>query len=178
MSWVLIDVRPPTYTEKELFIYIFRKVRELGYQDHFNNGFSDMEKNFTYLIPANSAWDKINRNFASAYKILFTGLFPLQVHRFITSWSAAGLLKDPDLLGKRSRSIFWSWSLQWSRSLSKPWSCSRYFFTNLGKRSRSILDTLVWGDLDLFKIDLILIFFLIFYTWRSRSRSKFGTFWS
>ena len=42
-----------------------------------------MEKNFTYLIPANSAWDKINRSFASAYKILFTGLFPLQVHRHI-----------------------------------------------------------------------------------------------
>ena len=58
---------------------IFRKVRELGDQDHFNDEFSDMEKKFTYLVPANSAWDKIEWNFVSAYKILFTGLFPLQV---------------------------------------------------------------------------------------------------
>ena len=59
---------------------MIRKVRELGDQDHFNDEFSDMEKNFTYLVPANSAWDKIEWSFVSAYKILFTGLFPLQVH--------------------------------------------------------------------------------------------------
>ena len=59
---------------------MIRKVRELGDQDHFNDEFSDAEKNFTYFVPANSAWDKIEWSFVSAYKILFTGLFPLQVH--------------------------------------------------------------------------------------------------
>ena len=58
---------------------MIRKVRELGDQDHFNDEFSVTEKNFTYLVPANSAWDKIEWSFVSAYKILFTGLFPLQV---------------------------------------------------------------------------------------------------
>ncbi len=54
-------------------------VRDLGDQDHFNDVFARTDRNYTYLVPANSAWEKIGKNFASTYKILFNGMFPTQV---------------------------------------------------------------------------------------------------
>ena len=54
-------------------------VFSLGNQNHFNHMFNKTEEKFTYIVPSNEAWEEINRQFASAYKILFMGAFSYQV---------------------------------------------------------------------------------------------------
>ena len=54
-------------------------VHSLGNQNHFNHMFNKTNEAFTYIVPSNGAWEQINRQFASAYKILFMGAFAYQV---------------------------------------------------------------------------------------------------
>ena len=54
-------------------------VYSLGNQNHFNNMFNNTEEKFTYIVPANLAWDEVNQQYTSGYKILFMGAFAYQV---------------------------------------------------------------------------------------------------
>ena len=42
--------------------------------------FNKTDELFTYIVPSNEAWEDINHQFASAYKILFMGAFAYQVN--------------------------------------------------------------------------------------------------
>ena len=57
-------------------------VYSLGNQNHFNNMFNNTDEKFTYIVPANLAWDEVNRQFTSGYKILFMGTFAYQVSHY------------------------------------------------------------------------------------------------
>ena len=51
----------------------------LGAQDHFNNKLEETGSKFTYLVPSNEAWKKIQGEMASTFKVLFNGDFGYQV---------------------------------------------------------------------------------------------------
>ena len=50
--------------------------------------FNKTDELFTYIVPSNEAWEDINHQFASAYKILFMGAFAYQVNtiKIIDDW--------------------------------------------------------------------------------------------
>ena len=50
----------------------------LGQQAHFNDRLADEERRFTYLVPSNSAWEALRREFATAHKQLFMGRYAYQ----------------------------------------------------------------------------------------------------
>ncbi len=53
-----------------LFIHIFyRKTYQLGHQDHFNRKFEDTGLEYTYMVPSNTAWDQIQAQYSSAFKV-------------------------------------------------------------------------------------------------------------
>ncbi len=53
-----------------LFIHIFcRKTYQLGHQDHFNRKFDDTGLEYTYMVPSNTAWDQIQAQYSSAFKV-------------------------------------------------------------------------------------------------------------
>jgi len=59
------------------------KTFHLGAQEHFNDQFKLEDIQFTFLVPTDQAWEQIQRDFASAYKVLFMGDFFYQVHHIL-----------------------------------------------------------------------------------------------
>ena len=47
----------------------------LCFQEHFNRQLMESDRQFTYLVPSASAWNKIKDRFATAHKQLFMGSF-------------------------------------------------------------------------------------------------------
>ena len=60
-------------------MYISRSVYSLGNQDHFNDMLKDTDRNFTFIVPSNQAWNHIKDEYTSAHKVLFLGTFAYQV---------------------------------------------------------------------------------------------------
>ena len=47
----------------------FSKTFNLGKQEHFNDQLNDTDLQFTFLVPTDQAWDQIQKDFATAYKV-------------------------------------------------------------------------------------------------------------
>ena len=60
-------------------IYFHSSTFTLGAQDHFNNMLDVKGSKFTYLVPSNEAWENIQGEMASTWKVLFNGDFGYQV---------------------------------------------------------------------------------------------------
>ena len=75
----ILGVPQHTIGEKLAMDPMLSSVHSLGNQNHFNHMFNKTNEAFTYIVPSNGAWEQINRQFASAYKILFMGAFAYQV---------------------------------------------------------------------------------------------------
>ena len=75
----VLGVPQHTIAEKLALDPMMSSVYSLGNQNHFNHLFNNTDEEFTYVVPSNAAWDEINDNMASAYKILFMGAFGYQV---------------------------------------------------------------------------------------------------
>ena len=75
----VLGVPQHTIAEKLSVDPMMSSLYSLGNQNHFNHMFNNSDEKFTYIAPSNAAWDDINRQFASAYKILFMGAFGYQV---------------------------------------------------------------------------------------------------
>lgn len=56
---------------------------KLGEQDNFNSKFSNIEAEYTYLVPTNEAWIALQKQYASAYKVLFNGQFFYQANNIL-----------------------------------------------------------------------------------------------
>jgi len=56
---------------------------ELGTQEHFNDQLNRSDVAFTYLVPTNQAWEKLQKQYATAYKVLFMGEYFYQVHHIL-----------------------------------------------------------------------------------------------
>merc|ERR1711978_333190 len=55
----------------------------LGAQDHFNNMLDVKGSKFTYLVPSNEAWENIQGEMASTWKVLFNGDFGYQTKQIL-----------------------------------------------------------------------------------------------
>ena len=75
----VLGVPQHTIAEKLAMDPMMSSVYSLGNQNHFNNMFNNTEEKFTYIVPANLAWDEVNQQYTSGYKILFMGAFAYQV---------------------------------------------------------------------------------------------------
>ena len=76
----VLGVPQHTIAEKLAMDPMMSSVFSLGNQNHFNHMFNNSDEKFTYIVPSNLAWDEVNKQFTSAYKILFMGAFAYQVH--------------------------------------------------------------------------------------------------
>lgn len=70
---------PISSYQTNLNVSVYRDAFSLGNQDRFNAQLKESDRNFTYFVPSNQAWEKINREFSSAYKVLFMGDFAYTV---------------------------------------------------------------------------------------------------
>jgi len=79
----VLGVPQHTIAEKLAMDPMMSSVYSLGNQNHFNNMFNNTDEKFTYVVPANLAWDEVNRQFTSGYKILFMGAFAYQTQTIL-----------------------------------------------------------------------------------------------
>jgi len=79
----VLGVPQHTIAEKLAMDPMMSSVYSLGNQNHFNNMFNNTDEKFTYIVPANLAWDEVNRQFTSGYKILFMGTFAYQTQTIL-----------------------------------------------------------------------------------------------
>ena len=66
-----LSLLPPPSTTSSAF--------SLGNQGHFNKQFKREDERYTYLVPSDSAWDRLNAEFATAHKQLFMGEYAYHV---------------------------------------------------------------------------------------------------
>jgi len=79
----VLGVPQHTIAEKLAMDPMMSSVYSLGNQNHFNNMFNNTEEKFTYIVPANLAWDEVNQQYTSGYKILFMGAFAYQTQTIL-----------------------------------------------------------------------------------------------
>lgn len=79
----VLGVPQHTIAEKLAMDPMMSSVHSLGNQNHFNHMFNNTDEKFTYVVPSNLAWDDINKQFTSAYKILFMGAFAYQTQTIL-----------------------------------------------------------------------------------------------
>jgi len=79
----VLGVPQHTIAEKLAMDPMMTSVYSLGNQNHFNNMFNNTEEKFTYIVPANLAWDEVNQQYTSGYKILFMGAFAYQTQTIL-----------------------------------------------------------------------------------------------
>ena len=79
----VLGVPQHTIAEKMAMGPMMSSVYILGNQNHFNHMFNNTDEKFTYIVPSNLAWEEVNKQFASAYKILFMGAFAYQTQTIL-----------------------------------------------------------------------------------------------
>merc|ERR1711936_282629 len=79
----ILGVPQHTIGEKLAMDPMLSSVFSLGNQNHFNNMFNNTEEKFTYIVPSNLAWDEVNQQYTSGYKILFMGAFAYQTQTIL-----------------------------------------------------------------------------------------------
>jgi len=80
---------------------------QLGEQEHFNEKLGMVEGNYTYLVPSDQAWEKIRKEYSTAYKVLFMGKFWYQVHHILEGHLLIGSkLSVEDILGDKETGSF------------------------------------------------------------------------
>ena len=67
------------YFFSRFYLFFYSSTFTLGAQDHFNNMLDVKGSKFTYLVPSNEAWENIQGEMASTWKVLFNGDFGYQV---------------------------------------------------------------------------------------------------
>ena len=67
------------YFFHRFYLFFYSSTFTLGAQDHFNNMLDVKGSKFTYLVPSNEAWENIQGEMASTWKVLFNGDFGYQV---------------------------------------------------------------------------------------------------
>ena len=67
------------YYFTHFYLFFYSSTFTLGAQDHFNNMLDVKGSKFTYLVPSNEAWENIQGEMASTWKVLFNGDFGYQV---------------------------------------------------------------------------------------------------
>ncbi|XP_040570417.1 fasciclin-1 [Lepeophtheirus salmonis] len=74
----------------------------LGTQRHFNGKFLREDTNFTYIVPTNSAFEKIHKQYLTSYKILFMGDYGYISRRLLERHLLVGESLSTDELVERT----------------------------------------------------------------------------
>jgi len=75
----------------------------LGAQDHFNRMLDVKGSKFTYLVPSNEAWENIQGEMASTWKVLFNGDFGYQTKQILERHLKIGEALSVEQLVQRTK---------------------------------------------------------------------------